>query len=190
MINTIYRNSKNEVNRFTTATNIPIRTKISVLQNMSPFFIEHTVYIIKECLTNVSKHAKASHVELVIVQQGDHIHLEIADNGVGFDEKKRESTFGHYGIIGMSERVRLLGGEIHLKSKKNEGTQVIVNIPLKKGVNTVSYRIVIVDDHYVVREGLKLILETDERFEVVGEASRRWRKGVRCHKKKNPPCIT
>ena len=54
---------------------------------MSPFFIEHTVYIIKECLTNVSKHAKASHVELVIVQQGDHIHLEIADNGVGFDEK-------------------------------------------------------------------------------------------------------
>lgn len=123
---------KNEVNRFTTATNIPIRTKISVLQNMSPFFIEHTVYIIKECLTNVSKHAKASHVELVIVQQGDHIHLEIADNGVGFDEKKRESTFGHYGIIGMSERVRLLGGEIHLKSKKNEGTQVIVNIPLKK----------------------------------------------------------
>lgn len=33
-----------------------------------------------------------------------------------------------------------------------------------------SYRIVIVDDHYVVREGLKLILETDERFEVVGEA--------------------
>lgn len=109
---------KNEVNRFTTATNIPIRTKISVLQNMSPFFIEHTVYIIKECLTNVSKHAKASHVELVIVQQGDHIHLEIADNGVGFDEKKRESTFGHYGIIGMSERVRLLGGEIHLKSKK------------------------------------------------------------------------
>ncbi|WP_367302929.1 ATP-binding protein [Bacillus safensis] len=58
--------------------------------------------------------------------------FEIADNGVGFDEKKRESTFGHYGIIGMSERVRLLGGEIHLKSKKNEGTQVIVNIPLKK----------------------------------------------------------
>ncbi|MBU5208069.1 sensor histidine kinase [Bacillus safensis] len=123
---------KNEVNRFTTATNIPIRTKISVPQNMSPFFIEHTVYMIKECLTNVSKHAKASHVELVMVQQGDHIHLKIADNGVGFDEKKRESTFGHYGIIGMSERVRLLGGEIHLKSKKNEGTQVIVNIPLKK----------------------------------------------------------
>lgn len=52
-----------------------------------------------------------------------------------------------------------------------------------------SYRIVIVDDHYVVREGLKLILETDERFEVVGEAEDGG-KGIDVIKKNPRPCIT
>ncbi|WP_456264982.1 MULTISPECIES: response regulator [unclassified Bacillus (in: firmicutes)] len=51
-----------------------------------------------------------------------------------------------------------------------------------------SYRIVIVDDHYVVREGLKLILETDERFEVVGEAED-GRKGIDVMKEKSPDLV-
>ncbi|MBG9819661.1 response regulator [Bacillus safensis] len=51
-----------------------------------------------------------------------------------------------------------------------------------------SYRIVIVDDHYVVREGLKLILETDERFEVVGEAEDGG-KGVDVIKEKSPDLV-
>ncbi|AYJ90002.1 DNA-binding response regulator [Bacillus safensis] len=51
-----------------------------------------------------------------------------------------------------------------------------------------SYRIVIVDDHYVVREGLKLILETDERFEVVGEAEDGG-KGIDVIKEKSPDLV-
>ncbi|MDH6562321.1 NarL family two-component system response regulator YdfI [Bacillus sp. TBS-096] len=51
-----------------------------------------------------------------------------------------------------------------------------------------SYRIVIVDDHYVVREGLKLILETDERFEVVGEAEDGG-KGLDVIKEKSPDLV-
>ncbi|MFE5472709.1 response regulator [Bacillus safensis] len=51
-----------------------------------------------------------------------------------------------------------------------------------------SYRIVIVDDHYVVREGLKLILETDERFEVVGEAED-GEKGIDVIREKSPDLV-
>ncbi len=123
---------KDEVNRFRTATNIPVHTKVAVSYQVSPFLIEHTVYIVSECLTNIAKHAKASKVELMMKQQDDHISLQITDNGVGFDEKKQESTSGHYGLIGMSERARLLDAQLHLKSEKNEGTQVTVTIPLKK----------------------------------------------------------
>lgn len=123
---------KDEVNRFMTATNIPVHTKVAVSYQVSPFLIEHTVYIVSECLTNIAKHAKASKVELMMKQQDDHISLQITDNGVGFDDKKQESTSGHYGLIGMSERARLLDAQLHLKSEKNEGTQVTVTIPLKK----------------------------------------------------------
>ncbi|WP_368931098.1 histidine kinase [Bacillus pumilus] len=123
---------KSEVNRFMEATNIPVHKKISDSYQVSPFLIEHTIYIVSECLTNIAKHAKASLVWVVLEQQDDHIYLEVKDNGVGFDEKKNESTFGHYGIIGMTERVRLVNGQICLKSTKNEGTQVTVTIPLKK----------------------------------------------------------
>lgn len=123
---------KSEVNRFMEATNIPVHKKISDSYQVSPFLIEHTIYIVSECLTNIAKHAKASLVWVVLEQQNDHIYLEVKDNGVGFDEKKNESTFGHYGIIGMTERVRLVNGQICLKSTKNKGTQVTVTIPLKK----------------------------------------------------------
>ncbi|WP_144471169.1 histidine kinase [Bacillus pumilus] len=123
---------KSEVNRFMEATNIPVHKKISDSYQVSPFLIEHTIYIVSECLTNIAKHAKASLVWVVLEQQDDHIYLEVKDNGVGFDEKKNESTFGHYGIIGMTERVRLVNGQICWKSTKNEGTQVTVTIPLKK----------------------------------------------------------
>lgn len=79
---------KSEVNRFMEATNIPVHKKISDSYQVSPFLIEHTIYIVSECLTNIAKHAKASLVWVVLEQQDDHIYLEVKDNGVGFDEKK------------------------------------------------------------------------------------------------------
>ncbi|MFB8734677.1 hypothetical protein ACEQPO_14525 [Bacillus sp. SL00103] len=55
---------KSEVNRFMEATNIPVHKKISDSYQVSPFLIEHTIYIVSECLTNIAKHAKESQSRL------------------------------------------------------------------------------------------------------------------------------
>lgn len=86
--------------------------------------------IIQESLTNVSKHARASHVKVSLERNGAEVTFGILDNGVGFsprDPRKPNS----YGLIGLRERASLLGGEITITSAPGEGTHVEVRLPLE-----------------------------------------------------------
>ncbi len=87
----------------------------------------HQIYcIVREGFSNVQKHAHASQVIL----RGQHTHeaivLEIQDNGKGFDPDRQYSGFG---LQGIQERVRIMGGQVNVKSKLNQGTTVKVTIP-------------------------------------------------------------
>ena len=85
--------------------------------------------IIQESLTNVARHAKASHVKVSLERNGAEVTFGILDNGVGFsprDPRKPNS----YGLIGLRERASLLGGEIKIASAPGEGTHVEVRLPL------------------------------------------------------------
>ncbi|WP_366249362.1 sensor histidine kinase [Terribacillus aidingensis] len=116
--------------QFTTATSIPCSLKYAVVQSLSPKITEHLSKIVSECLLNIARYSKASEASVSITGTLDNrIRLEVEDNGVGFDAEEISNKQGHYGLIGMKERVRILGGEIHISSTLGEGTTVTVSIP-------------------------------------------------------------
>ncbi|HSU28901.1 MAG TPA: histidine kinase, partial [Chitinophagaceae bacterium] len=85
--------------------------------------------IFQESLTNVARHAEATKVYAVIENKNDILVLNIADNGRGFDMSK---TAGNktLGLLGMKERVMMLGGDFTITSQPGKGTKVSVTIPL------------------------------------------------------------
>ena len=77
---------------------------------------------------------------------------------------------GHYGIIGLKERARLTGGHFSIKSTPEKGTTVQLRLPLEEISMSQPIRVLITDDHFIVRQGLRLILNTADDIELVGEA--------------------
>ncbi len=94
-----------------------------------PSQVETGLYrIALEALNNILKHARASHVNLSLQQNGERIRLEIRDDGVGFDS---ETLPPHgYGLQGMRERAEQLGGSFNLRSEPKVGTTIIVETPI------------------------------------------------------------
>lgn len=121
-----------EIERFVQAIGLRVYTDIQVTRSPSRVAAEHLLRILSECLTNVAKHARAGKVWVSLSERGDLLDMEIRDNGNGFDTNQIGKQAGHYGILGMQERVRLIGGKLNLFSG-SEGTRVQVEIPLSKG---------------------------------------------------------
>ena len=82
--------------------------------------------VVQEGLTNVRKHANASHVDVVLdCSQDKKIRLTLRDDGAGAAD-----TSGGFGLIGLRERVQLLGGQFHIQTKPNQGFQIDVTLPV------------------------------------------------------------
>jgi signal transduction histidine kinase len=91
--------------------------------------IESTAYrLVQEALTNVAKHARAETVEVVVKESGDELSIEVRDDGRGFELGTRSDGFG---LVGMRERVDLVGGEISIESKSGAGTLVSAKVPAR-----------------------------------------------------------
>jgi two-component system sensor histidine kinase DegS len=89
--------------------------------------------IVQEALGNIRRHAQASKVMVRLESGAGKIRLIITDNGKGFEVPVRISdlsSIGKLGLIGMQERVRLLGGVLEVKSEPGKGTSVIVEAPI------------------------------------------------------------
>ena len=83
--------------------------------------------ILQESLNNILKYAMATIVTVQLTNIADKLVMEISDNGTGFDVNKKARP-DSYGLIGMKERVKLLGGDLNITSKVGEGTMVKVEI--------------------------------------------------------------
>ena len=95
-----------------------------------PVRVEAGVYrIAQEALTNVVRHAQARRVTVQLVLRPDQLQLTIADDGQGFDPLDPPSA--RYGLIGLNERARLLGGSLRVQSAPGAGTRLDVAIPLE-----------------------------------------------------------
>lgn len=91
--------------------------------------VETTLYrIVQEALTNVTKHAQASHLDVLMKRRDDRVVIIVEDDGVGFDFT---ATLQHHhlGLLGMQERAEMLGGCMTVESSPGAGTTLYVEVP-------------------------------------------------------------
>lgn len=96
-----------------------------------------TIYrIIQEALTNITKHARAKRVAIVIRPHDQRVAFAIEDDGAGFDPEQvmmKEAAAKGFGLRTLNERVGIMGGTLDLWSHQGEGTRITFNLPSEKG---------------------------------------------------------
>jgi signal transduction histidine kinase len=86
-------------------------------------------YVLREALTNVTRHSHASRVQIHIAQRDGSLKGSLVDNGVGFNREHRRTDPG-LGLAGMEQRIKKIGGELFVKSSPGQGTKISFNVPL------------------------------------------------------------
>ena len=87
--------------------------------------------IAQEALANVIRHSEASKAAVRLVTTPEKIELTVLDDGKGFEPSFVPA--GHYGLRGISERARLLGGRMSLESSAAVGTRLVIVVPVEEG---------------------------------------------------------
>jgi signal transduction histidine kinase len=91
--------------------------------------LENAIYrIAQEGLTNACQHSKSEKVRVSLLQQGDRVQIEIRDWGVGFDSKAVHGN--RFGLEGIRQRARLLGGKCSIRTRAGKGTRIAVELPV------------------------------------------------------------
>lgn len=117
-----------EISRFTNATGIPILFHTDQIPPLPAPVTETLVRAVAEALTNVANHAQAHNVAVDVRMKDKSISVTIQDDGRGFDASAIPS--GHYGILGIKERVRLVNGSFEIQSNNGKGTTIRIDIPI------------------------------------------------------------
>ncbi|MEM7801500.1 MAG: sensor histidine kinase [Chloroflexota bacterium] len=117
------------------AQSVAERTGIDIelkMPDMVPIItpeINQTVYrIAQEAISNIEFHANATVMWLEMEAVAASLRLKVADNGIGFDPNQ-EFT-GHWGLLGMRERAKLVNGRLNIDSQPHKGTQIYLSVPL------------------------------------------------------------
>ncbi len=152
---------------------------------------------VRELLFNVVKHTSEKKADIRLKYSEDKLFITVKDEGEGFDTdrvKLAPSDNGGFGLFNIHERIDLLGGRVDINSEVGEGTEVTMYIPLnekdqmEKAIERTKearqikqvrerkkdeqgIKILLVDDHKMVREGLRKIIDDHDDIVVVGEAS-------------------
>ena len=116
-----------------------IATEVVGLLNEVPGEVAIAAFrVIQEALTNVLRHAQAQHIWIELSQSDGAVELLVRDDGVGFDVPKTldwAANRGHLGLLGMKERVQILGGHLEVDSKPGLGTRIRLSLPLTEPVS-------------------------------------------------------
>ncbi|MGH7206637.1 MAG: ATP-binding protein [Nitrospiraceae bacterium] len=99
--------------------------------SLSPLLETSLYRIVQEAFTNVTRHAKASQVNVTVHQEPQTLRCSIRDNGVGFDVPAVLARTGRrgLGLIGIRERLNSLGGSLSIVSNFGQGTELVITIP-------------------------------------------------------------
>jgi PAS domain S-box-containing protein len=151
----------------------------------------------QELLFNVVKHAQVKEAAVRVRRMGRCVYLSVADRGCGFDPQELRETSG-FGLLSIRERVELLGGRMKIRSAKGQGSRFRIVLPDERKIQATRHqveegkqrttdrfassvlrstscdralRLLLADDHEIVREGLVSLLKEVPGIEVVGEAA-------------------
>ncbi len=107
----------------------PLNCTVLLTGSHIPAAIEDVLFrVTQEALSNTARYAQASSVSVTLVEGRQHISLSISDDGIGFNPQTIQAA-GHFGLIGMRERVLAVGGEFSIDSKST-GTTIETTIPI------------------------------------------------------------
>ena len=111
-------------------------------RDLHPILRDEVYRIAAEAVRNAFKHAQAKRIEVEIRYDERQLRLRVRDDGKGIDAKhlKEEGRAGHYGLRGMRERAKLMGGKLTVWSELDAGTEVELRIPASRAYETSSAR--------------------------------------------------
>ncbi len=118
-------------------TDQPIELELDINGDFAPIapFVRRTLYrICQESLANIVHHAAADHARVCLDIANERVRLLVRDNGIGFNPA---TAYGdkfvaeHFGLRGMEERAHALGGTFDVFSRPQEGTSIVVDIPIQ-----------------------------------------------------------
>jgi signal transduction histidine kinase len=88
--------------------------------------------VVREALHNAVRHGQPTNVSLTINFEDNKFSVQVRDDGCGFDVADTlSSSNGHYGLVGLQERVKRMGGKLILNSRSGVGTELTLDIPRK-----------------------------------------------------------
>lgn len=117
-----------EIDAFMKNTGITCDAELDMLAYTPVPHCTHVLRVVSEGLTNIARHAQANHVYIQAILREQGLEVNISDDGVGFDPTTA-SFPGHYGLIGLQERARLIGGLLAVTSSHGKGTMLQLSIP-------------------------------------------------------------
>ena len=152
---------------FSERTGTPVRYTTSFSGRLDGERETQLFRIVQEALTNVARHSGATEVLVDLSATDEQLRLSISDNGKGI----RSGKFGpRDGLVGMRARTRAAGGKLRMESKPGEGVSITIEFLSSDRYMNRKIRILLVDDHVVVRQGFKLIINQEPDMEVIAEA--------------------
>jgi signal transduction histidine kinase len=115
---------------FSEQTGISVDFQTALADERLPEEVETALYrIVQESLTNVVKHARARRVSILLARKDGAVKAVVEDDGRGFDPS--EQTNSGFGLVGMRERLALLGGRLQVESSAEAGTTIAAEVPVR-----------------------------------------------------------
>ena len=118
-----------QAQEFQTRTGIPCTLQLLDQEEIAPHVSTALFRIVQETFTNVARHAGATNIKVTLEKEGDLLLLRIEDNGMGFNTAD-PTLSKSLGLLGMRERIAMLGGQLEIASVLGQGTSVTARIPI------------------------------------------------------------
>ena len=125
------RRLKQELDIFRARTGFKLDFRCTINAHDLPVEIERELYFtLREGILNAVRHSRATELHLSLTKTANGCQARLRDNGEGFDAGSTEGST-HYGLKGMRERIRKVGGEFALQTAPGKGTEIKLTIPFK-----------------------------------------------------------
>lgn len=122
-----------QFDRYTLNTSVHVRFEHEGVdgRRFSPELETAAYRVAQESLTNVARHAQVTEAKVQVWTDINRLHLRVEDTGKGFDSRRKRYKTEGCGLLGMGERVQLLGGDFDIHSCPGGGTAVLADFPLQ-----------------------------------------------------------